>query len=368
VGAPHVHLGCGRQIAARWIAGELNRLHVPTPGAQDRRKSPSQIAGLWFVSRLAGGSATFTGILENSTYIGRVVWNKREWLTDPETKRKHARLRPNTEWITTEHAVEPIVSLPLWQKVQARLKSVRCHTEVPTRGRRPKFLLSGLLRCGACHRRFVITDSYRYGCPAHRVQGCSNGGLVARTLVEDKILAGIRPDLFLPEGIECFVKETTRLLRERQRAQRPDRTAAQRQLVKVESEIANLMTAIKSGTWSSAMRTALEQAEAERARLLAAPPPHTKTLDTLTAFLPNATARYQKLVDGLAALPLRHVEQAREQIKALVGEITLWPTPAGHLEAELTGNYAGFLKLAVGQYGHPYGPYGPQNNGLYPPQ
>jgi len=47
-----------------------------------------------------------------------------------------------------------------------------------------------------------------------------------------------------------------------------------------------------------------------------------------------------------------------------VGEITLWPTPAGYLEAELTGNYAGFLKLAVGQYGHPYGP---QNNGLYPP-
>jgi hypothetical protein len=98
---------------------------------------------------------------------------------------------------------------------------------------------------------------------------------------------------------------------------------------------------------------------------LATPPPHTKTLDKLTAFLPNATARYHALVDGLAALPHRHVEQAREQIKTLVGEITLWPTPAGYLEAELTGNYAGFLKLAVGQYGQPYGP---QNNGLYPPQ
>jgi hypothetical protein len=54
-------------------------------------------------------------------------------------------------------------------------------------------------------------------------------------------------------------------------------------------------------------------------------------------------------VDGLATLPRRHVDQAREQIKALVGDITLWPTPAGYLEAELTGNYAGFLKLAVGQ-------------------
>jgi hypothetical protein len=356
----------GRSL--RWIAGELNRRHVPTPGAQDRRKHPSQIAGLWFARRLAGGSATFTGILENPTYIGRVVWNRREWLTDPETKRKHARLRPDTDWIVKEHAVEPIVSLPVWQAVQARLQSVRRHTEMPTRGRGGKFLLSGLLRCGACHRRFVITDSYRYGCPVHGVHGCSNGVAVARTLVEEKILAGIRHDLFRPEGIELFVKEPTRLLRERHRAQRPDPTAGQKHLAKVESEIANIMTAIKQGILTASTKQALEHAEAERARLLAAPPPHAKALDTLTAFLPNAKARYRALVDGLAALPIRHVEQAREQIKALVGDITLWPTPEGYLEAEMTGNYAGFLKLAVGQRGQPYGPYGPQNNGLYPPQ
>jgi hypothetical protein len=349
----------------RWIASELNRLHIPTPGAQDRRKHPSKIAGLWFTRRLAGGGGMFTGILENPTYIGKVIWNRREWLKDPETKRKHARLRPDTEWITTEGKVEPIVSTALWQAVQARLQNARRYTEAPTRGRGPKFLLSGLLRCGTCHRRFVVTDSYRYGCPAHRVQGCPNGVAVARTLVEEKILSGIRHELFSSEGIELFVKETTRLLRERQRLQRPDPTASQKQLAKVEGEIANIVAAIKAGILTASTKQALEQAEAERARLLAAPPPHTKTLDKLTAFLPNATARYHALVDGLAALPHRHVEQAREQIKTLVGEITLWPTPAGYLEAELTGNYAGFLKLAVGQYGQPYGP---QNNGLYPPQ
>jgi hypothetical protein len=47
------------------------------------------------------------------------------------------------------------------------------------------------------------------------------------------------------------------------------------------------------------------------------------------------------------------------------GRDSLVADTAGHLEAELTGNYAGFLKLAVGQYGQPYGP---QNNGLYPPK
>lgn len=124
----------------RWIARELNRLRVPTPGAQDRRTRPSTITGLWFMRRLAGGSATFTGILENPLYIGKMVWNRREWLKDPETKRKRARLRPDTEWIVKEHAVEPIVGLPLWQAVQARLQSARRSTEVPTRGRRAEVL------------------------------------------------------------------------------------------------------------------------------------------------------------------------------------------------------------------------------------
>src|SRR5262249_58227596 len=47
----------------RWIAGELNRLQVPTPGANDQRKHPSKIAGLWFPRRLVGWSAVYTGIL-----------------------------------------------------------------------------------------------------------------------------------------------------------------------------------------------------------------------------------------------------------------------------------------------------------------
>ncbi|HEU4391712.1 MAG TPA: hypothetical protein VFV34_28260, partial [Blastocatellia bacterium] len=134
---------------------------------------------------------------------------------------------------------------------------------------------------------------------------------MARTLVEEKILAGIRHDVFTEEGINIFVKETTRLLRERQRAQRPDRTAAQKHLAKVEREIANIMMAIKAGIVTVSTKQALEQAEAERARLLAAPMPHAKAVDKLTALLPNVKARYRALVDGLAALPARHVDQAR---------------------------------------------------------
>lgn len=41
----------------------------------------------------------------------------------------------------------------------------------------------------------------------------------------------------------------------------------------------------------------------------------------------------------------KHLPQAREQVRALVGEIRLRPTNAGYLEAIVTGRYAGLLDL-----------------------
>src|SRR5262249_34072944 len=191
----------------------------------------------------------------------------------------------------------------------------------------------------------------RYGCPGHRVKGCTNGLHVARTLVEEKILAGIQRELFTPDAVALFVQETTRLLTERQRAQRPDRKATQAQLAKIDREIANIMTAIKQGILTPTVKAELEKAEAERSRLMAAPQPHARAIDKLAAFLPNAKDRYQTIVKNLTTLAPKHLDSAREQLKALVGEITLWPRAEGYLEAELRGNYAGLLKLAVGQSG-----------------
>ena len=49
-----------------------------------------------------------------------------------------------------------------------------------------------------------------------------------------------------------------------------------------------------------------------------------------------------------ACLSKKHVAQAREQIRELVGEIRLVPMADGYLEAVLTGRYEGLLKLPVG--------------------
>jgi ribosomal protein L17 len=85
----------------------------------------------------------------------------------------------------------------------------------------------------------------------------------------------------------------------------------------------------------------LEQAEAERANLLDGIKTRTTKANKVATLLPRAAERYQAVVNDLACLSKRHVAQAREQIRKLVGEIRLAPTADCYLEAVLTGRMKG---------------------------
>ena len=63
----------------RWIAAELNRLGVPSPGASWNRTSDRLTAKRkrgWVASAIRGDRKRGTGILNNPLYVGRVVWNR----------------------------------------------------------------------------------------------------------------------------------------------------------------------------------------------------------------------------------------------------------------------------------------------------
>jgi hypothetical protein len=63
-------------------------------------------------------------------------------------------------------------------------------------------------------------------------------------------------------------------------------------------------------------------------------------------FIPASRACFQNLVNNLENVEAACLWPIREQIKSLVsGQIKLHPTDQGHLEAELAGDYAEFLKL-----------------------
>lgn len=323
----------------RQIAAELNRRGIPSPGASYRRRNPCARYGTWSASVLHGELNRATGILANPIYIGKLIWNRRKWVRNPETKRKAPELRPESDWIVTEHPELRIIPQDLWDRVQERRKAQKKWTA--TRPRSPKYLLSSLLKCAVCESNFVMQSYYQYGCAGHKDRGltvCHNSLRVSRTLVEDKILAGLQRDLFTPEGLDIFIKETTRLLTERRRERKPDPS----QLLKVEKEIANITKAIKAGILTPTTKSELEKAEAERARLQRA---SEETSDAIITMLPRAKERYQALIGKIGELSLKHLPQAREQVRALVGEIWLKPSSEGHLEATLTGRYDGLVML-----------------------
>jgi site-specific DNA recombinase len=328
----------------RWIAAELNRLKVPSP-----------TRGTWAASAIYGHMKNGTGILCNELYIGRYVWGRSHWIKNPDTGRRKRVSRPSSEWIVTLLPELRIVPQDLWDRVKAlqaqqatRSTTIRTalHKNART-GAGPKYLFSGLLKCASCGANYIIAGAAHYGCSTNINRGshaCPNAIRVARSLVEERLLAAIKRDLFSEEALTLFERETARLLSEAHTDQIRIQAQDRARLVEVEKEIANIMAAIRAGIVTPTTKAALEEAEAERAKLKAKEEP--VALPSRSSILPNARKVYRELVDDLADTLRDHVGAARMQISALVGsEIRLHPTKGGYLEAELAGDYRGLFAL-----------------------
>jgi hypothetical protein len=177
-------------------------------------------------------------------------------------------------------------------------------------GAPPRYLLSGLLKCGAittdgkrCGYNYVMQDYYRYGCSARINRGrhvCSNSLRVAREKIETKVLDALKRDLFTPIHLELFKKEAGRLLAARQRQQGPERKHVEKRLAEIHRIISNFMRVIGQGTFTVAMKLELESAEAEKIRLEERLRAGQEAESKLLAILPQAEERYRTLVENLS--------------------------------------------------------------------
>ena len=216
-------------------------------------------------------------------------------------------------------------------------------------GAGPKYLFSGLLKCGVCDGSYAISDRYRYGCSMHVNRGataCANAIRVPRALVEDRLLESIKRDLFTPEALDLFLEETARLLREERSRRRPDQDAARRMLTDLERDIERLIAAIKNGKAPQAIIDEIGRLEAEKSELERTVNAEASILAFIPKVLPDAVERFKALVADFENVAMRDVSRARTQIKKLVGgSVTLHPTDEGYLEAEMRGDYAGLIRL-----------------------
>jgi hypothetical protein len=92
------------------------------------------------------------------------------------------------------------------------------------------------------------------------------------------------------------------------------------------TEIGRIVAAVAEGLLSPALRTRLEAAEAERARLRAATQPQSFRI---LSIVPDALALYIKPIRELPATLGRDVDRAWHALRRLLGEIKLRVAPEG---------------------------------------
>jgi len=151
------------------IASLLNEDGVPAPYDDSYRKQGGR----------GWGPGTIRFMLKNERYIGRSVWKKRMWVTDPATDARTYRMRGEDEWVTTQQPHLAVVPKDLWERVHARFAE-RKGAKGRARGTGSAgHLLTGLLRCGECGSTMRVVSLKRkagrayanFGCSAHHGKG-----------------------------------------------------------------------------------------------------------------------------------------------------------------------------------------------------
>jgi site-specific DNA recombinase len=327
--------------SARRIAHDLNAQGITAPNGRS-----------WGASTISGNAARGNGILNNQLYIGKNVWNRQRFIKDPDTGRRVPRHNDAAERVVKDVPELRIVPQELWDRVKARQATMRCDTRPDMRARpcdrrRPRYLLSGLVVCGACGGRYTKISANLFGCAAARNKGaavCKNLKNLRRDRLEEAVLDALRDNLMNPELFREFCAEYVREINRVRGDENARRDRLRSELTQVERRLRRIVEAIADGVPARtlkdellALETRQEQLEAE----IAATPEGQQPL-----LHPNLAEIYRQkvaaLAEALADEAMR--DEAFELIRSLLDRIVLLPE-GDELRIEIHGELAGILEL-----------------------
>lgn len=320
------------------IAKGLNKEGVPGPNGNT-----------WGPSTIYGNRERGTGIINNELYIGRMVWNKLQYVKDPDTGKRVSRINPEDKWIRKDVPELQIVSNELWEKVKGCQKIIKSqHTKFWGR-QRPKRLFTGMLKCGCCGGGFTASTHDRYACFNAEQKGtCDNRLYIPRTVLEGLVLNALQKHLMEPELCKIFCDEYTRYMNELRIRKSAERVGHEAELKKRMADEDRLVRMILDGvasTHSLKDRINANSARIEELRELLVDKPIPQPL-----LHPNMGNHYRREIEGL--ISLLHEPEVKDEavlkIRALVEKVVLTPVEGKEeLSVDLYGDLAGILTVAA---------------------
>jgi site-specific DNA recombinase len=329
------------------IAVELNRDRIPAPAG-----------GEWGFSTIIGNPKRRTGLLHNELYIGRLVWNRQRFIKDPDTGKRVSRLNPESEWIAQDVPDLRIIDDGLWQRVKERREATSRKRDGDGAGdtsqfpfwehQRPKYLFSGLSKCGCCGGGFSMVSSALLGCSTSRNKGtCDNRTNIRRDRLEARVLAALREKLMDPALFKVFCDEFTREMNRLRMEAGASIEAARAEIRRIDRDLGKLLQAIKAGGPIESIVADMKRLEGRKAELTeklasAHEPPPLLHPEMASFYRDQVAQLHEALHDDAEPSRLR----AAEAIRSLVDKIVLTPTD-GEITIDVYGALAGILHVAT---------------------
>ena len=321
------------------IASHLNADGIPGPSGKT-----------WGQSTINGNRERGTGILNNELYVGRLVWNRLRYLKDPDTGKRISRLNDRSAWVVHDVPDLRIVDQDLWDRVKARQGGLRVKTstrEGMWDRRRPRYLLSGLIKCGHCGGGYSVISQTHLGCSTARNKGtCDNLRGIKRATLEDYVLGGLRHHLMDPDLAKVFAEEYSRHLNTLRKTKNASIERDRAELTKIIGEQEKLVDAICDGVPASKLKDrmiTLEERQQDLEHKLAA------AKEDPILIHPNMGKVYRQQVESLAtSLNSEGTRtEAADILRGLIDRITVTPDlETGAPVISLEGNLAGILALS----------------------
>ncbi|MFK7986765.1 MAG: recombinase family protein [Sandaracinaceae bacterium] len=297
----------------RALAKRLNERGVPPPRAGKRG------TGSW-------SSSAIRAMLRRDLYRGELIWNRFQKTYRGGTKVRVER--PPEEWVHVDVPELRIIPEELWKRVQDRHRNNARLGRSP-RGRKPKYLLTGLARCAECggpmtasNRRQGRAPIKVYSCKWHRDRGnsvCTNtlGRPVAG--MNKAVIDWIETNILTEELVVAVVDQVRAQLTARVNRLPAETDKLHERVGQLRSEMANLTAALATGVQSSTVIRAIADREQEVSRLEAELEVKQAAPKAIEMELHRMRREARRRIDDMQTIMERNPDEARSVLEGLLG-------------------------------------------------